>query len=193
MAERCMSFALASSGQANTLQSETQDVSDSASNTRAPSPELPQASAPFQPSQLASANAPIVFPFTAGVPRISTRQLLSHLPPRDEAWALVEAYYRYCAWHHDVAPKPNFEKTFDRVYTLSNGTSSSPAVNAQEIALVFIIMAQGTLYNIEMPAFDSSADHWLHLSELALVKGDFLSNNTLHGLQTLHLMAHMRL
>ena len=110
---------------------------------------------------------------------------------------------------HDVAPKHNFEKTFDRVYTLSNGGSCSPTVNAQEIALVFIIMAQGTMYNIEMPTFDSSADDWLHLSELALVKGNFLSNNMIPGLQTLvsyrirrsgsiansseHLMAHMHL
>jgi hypothetical protein len=113
------------------------------------------------------------------------------------------------SFSHDVAPKPNFEKTFDRVYKLATGDSCSPPVTAQEIALVFIIIAQGTLYNIEMPPFDSSADGWVRLSELALVKGDFLSNNTIPGLQTLvshtkwhswtvancleHLMAHMRL
>lgn len=111
---------------------------------------------------------------------------------------------------HDVAPRPNFDKTFDRVYTLSNGGFCSPTVNTQEIALVFIIMAQGTMYNIEMPTFDSSADGWLRLAELALVKGNFLSTNTIPGLQTLvshkthppsrsiannseHLMAHMHL
>jgi hypothetical protein len=79
-------------------QSEAQDVSDSASNTRDPSPDIPQASAPLQPSELASLNTPVAFPLNAGVVRISTRQLLSYLPQRDEAWVLVEAYYRYCAW-----------------------------------------------------------------------------------------------
>lgn len=83
---------------------------------------------------------------------------------------------------HDVAPKPYFQKTFDRVYALSDGRPCSPSVNAQEIALVFIIMAQGTMFNIEMPTFDSSADDWLRLSQLALVKGNFLSNHTIPGL-----------
>ena len=54
-------------------------------------------------------------------------------------------------------------------------------------------MAQGTMYNIEMPMYDPSTEEWIHFSERALVKGEFLSNNTLHGLQTLHLMAHMHL
>lgn len=86
---------------------------------------------------------------------------------------------------HDVAPKGPFEKTFDRVYKRAESGSSSPPINPQEIALVFIIMAQGTMFNIEMPDCDSSAEDWLHLSERALVKGHFLSNNTVAGLQTL--------
>ena len=86
---------------------------------------------------------------------------------------------------HDVAPKIYFEKIFDRVYKRRGGAVVSPSLNAQEIALVFVIMAQGTMYNIEMPPFDASADHWIRLAELALVKGNFLSNHTLPGLQTL--------
>lgn len=86
---------------------------------------------------------------------------------------------------HDVAPKASFEKTFNRVYSLSEGMSLSPKVNPQEIALVFMIMAQGTEYNIEMPACDPSIEEWMHLSQLALVKGDFLSNNMVAGVQTL--------
>lgn len=46
-------------------------------------------------------------------------------------------------------------------------------------------MAQGTVYNIEMPNDDPSAEEWLHLSERALVKGDFLSKHTIAGVQTL--------
>ena len=52
-------------------------------------------------------------------------------------------------------------------------------------------MAQGTLYNIEMPHYDASVEEWLNLSEKALVKGDFLSNNMIAGVQTLHLMCHL--
>lgn len=58
---------------------------------------------------------------------------------------------------------------------------------------MFIILAQGTMFNIEMAIGDSSVEDWLHLAELALVKGEFLSNNMVAGLQTLHLMAHLHL
>lgn len=113
---------------------------------------------------------------------------------------------------HDVAPRISFEKTFDSVYSLKHDSSSVPRVNPQEVALVFIILAQGTMFNIEMPNYDPSIEDWLHLSELALVKGEFLSNNMVAGLQTLvscsvlrseapgstadiiqHLMAHLHL
>ena len=90
---------------------------------------------------------------------------------------------------HDVAPRAQFDKTFDRVYSFTNQNSTSPRANPQDIALVFIILAQGTMYNIEMPNYDSSTDssaeEWLHLSERALVKGDFMSNNMVAGIQTL--------
>ncbi|CVL07393.1 uncharacterized protein FMAN_14333 [Fusarium mangiferae] len=174
-------------------ESEMQDVSDTPLQTRAPSPVLPGNSVPSQPNVLRPGTAPGGFPFLASAAHISTRELLACLPSRDEAWTLVESYYRYCAWHHDVAPKPAFEKTFNRVFKRTESDSTSPHVNAQEIALVFIIMAQGTMFNIEMPNCDSSAEEWLRLSERALVKGEFLSNNTLAGLQTLHLMAHLQL
>ncbi|KAL4893492.1 hypothetical protein BDV59DRAFT_207607 [Aspergillus ambiguus] len=174
-------------------ESETQDISDSPPGTRAASPKVLQASVPSQAARSIVDTSPIAFPFNASAAHISTRDLLSRLPSKEEAETLVESYYRYCAWHHDVAPKVAFQKTFDRVYKLSNGESLSPPVNPQEIALVFIIMAQGTMYNIEMANYDPSAEEWLHLSERALVKGRFLSNNMVAGLQTLHLMAHLHL
>lgn len=86
---------------------------------------------------------------------------------------------------HDVAPRTQFELTFNRVYSLAERNVTASRVDPQEIALVFIIMAQGTIFNIEMPYYDSSAEEWLHLSERALVKGEFLSNNTVAGVQTL--------
>lgn len=58
-------------------------------------------------------------------------------------------------------------------------------VNPQELALIFIVLAQGTLFNIEMPNTDPSAEDWLRLSEQALVKGKFLANNTISAVQTL--------
>ena len=88
---------------------------------------------------------------------------------------------------HDVVPRAGFQKMFDRIFAAAAGAgldSSSP-VNPQELALVFIVLAQGTLFNIEMPNIDPSAEDWLHLWERALVKGNFFANNTIPAVQTL--------
>ncbi|KFZ02024.1 hypothetical protein V500_00474 [Pseudogymnoascus sp. VKM F-4518 (FW-2643)] len=172
--------------------SETQDISETPSITRVPSPEVDTGLA-GQRSHSTFNTGPISFPFNASPAHMSTRELLSQLPEKEEAWTLVESYYRYCAWHHDVAPKASFQNIFDRVYTPLDEQPTPYSVNAQEIALVFIIIAQGAMFNIEMANDDSSVEEWLQLSERALVKGDFLSNNTVAGLQTLHLMAHLHL
>lgn len=78
-----------------------------------------------------------------------------------------------------------FEPTFERVYALAERRSVTSPTNAQEIALVFILLAQGTIFNIELPTYDPSVEEWLQLSERALVKGKFLSVHTVAGLQTL--------
>ncbi|KAA8642659.1 Zn(II)2Cys6 transcription factor [Aspergillus tanneri] len=162
--------------------SETQNTSDTPPATRPPSPKAPLSSTQFPGGDWHLGPVPVAFPFNSSAAHISTQGLLSHLPPKEKR-----------GHYHDVAPKPAFQRTFDRVYQLSDKDTLSPSVNPQEIALVYIVMAQGTMYNIEMPNYDSSAEDWLHLSERALVKGNFLSNNMVAGLQTLHLMAHLHL
>lgn len=82
---------------------------------------------------------------------------------------------------HDVIPRANFQQTFDKVYDPSH----AKRFNAQSIALIYIVFAQGTLFNLEMPNVDVSAEEWLHMSERALVKGNFLASNTIAGVQTL--------
>lgn len=84
---------------------------------------------------------------------------------------------------HDVAPRDRFEKIFDRVYAAADETSSR--ANPQELALIFIILAQGNVFNIETAPDPTIPEELLRLSELAMVKGDFLSANTVAGIQTL--------
>ena len=63
--------------------------------------------------------------------------------------------------------------------------AQQPQAHLQEIALLYLVMAQGALYNIEIPYNDASADKWLQLSEQTLVQGHFLTNNMIPGMQTL--------
>ena len=83
-------------------------------------------------------------------------------------------------------PKPAFTKIFEKIYGLTEqNISKRSAVIHQEIALIFIVIAKGIIFNIELPMNDPTAEAMLRLSEQALVRGDFLSNNTIAGLQTL--------
>ena len=79
----------------NPSKSEIQDVSESPSVADAPTPEAIPAPQTIGPPANKSR---VAFPFSVSTARIRTRDLLAHLPPREEAWILVECYYRYCAW-----------------------------------------------------------------------------------------------
>ena len=48
-----------------------------------------------------------------------------------------------------------------------------------------MILAIGSLYNLELPQHDPQAEDFLLLSKVCLTKGDFLNHNTMPGVQTL--------
>ena len=197
-------------------QTQSNDPTDTSMLTRAPSPIFADSPAMNQ--------SDTIFPFNLGAAQTSTKNLLSHLPVKHEASVLVDCYFRYCAWQcvrtcdtvteksssHDVIPRDKFQPIFDRLFATTSGDSAEIPANPQEIALVFIVMAQGTMFNLELPYNDPSAAEFLRLAEQALVKGEFMSNNMVIGLQTLvssirlrrmvlrvidvqHLMAHLHL
>ena len=57
--------------------------------------------------------------------------------------------------------------------------------HAQQLALLFIVLAMGALHNLELPPDDPTAGEYLALSRDALEAGDFIINNTIAGVQTL--------
>lgn len=81
-----------------TMQSETREMSATPAATREPSPDPSQVPGGSVGKHTGSPATPIGFPFSSAPARISTRDLLAKLPSREEAWALAEAYFRYCAW-----------------------------------------------------------------------------------------------
>jgi hypothetical protein len=62
---------------------------------------------------------------------------------------------------------------------------TSAHIAAQDLALLYIVLAKGAYYNLELPADDSSVEDYLSLAKCCLSKGDFLANNTITGLQAL--------
>ncbi|KIS00216.1 hypothetical protein L804_02865 [Cryptococcus deuterogattii 2001/935-1] len=129
------------------------------------------------------------FPFNES--EISTvEELFERLPPRADAEVLIDSYYRYFAWNHDPAPRRTFQPIFDRVYASILQPRPENSVHLQQLALVYMLLAMGTVHNIELPPHDESAEEYLTLAQAALTKGNFMNHATIAGLQTLVTMAH---
>ncbi|GFZ52287.1 hypothetical protein JCM24511_10060 [Saitozyma sp. JCM 24511] len=132
-----------------------------------------------------------VFPFDDVSLPTTTESLLARLPEKDEASVLVESYYRYFSWHFDVAPREGFLPLFEKAY--SSKQIIGARIDPQQLGLVFIILAMGSLHCLELPPNDPQADEYLAAAKACLAKGDFMIHNTISGLQALHIMAHFHL
>lgn len=93
-----------------------------------------------------------------------------------------------------MAPRRTFQPVLDHIYaTTWNRDVVAPGsepINPQALALIFALLAIGAQHNPDLPPNDPSADEYLGLSQACLVKGNFLVETTLMGVQTLILMAH---
>ncbi|WRT69338.1 uncharacterized protein IL334_006322 [Kwoniella shivajii] len=137
---------------------------ESPSASRMPSPDRQEAysissqDAPIQPS----------FPFRSHHQSIAN--LLARLPTIEEGSMLVDCYYRYFAWHYDVAPKATFQPIFNRAYQRPAGGSRH--VVAQELALVYAILAMGALHNLEFRPNDPCGETYYSPRYGTLLSGD---------------------
>lgn len=105
----------------------------------------------------------------------------------------MDSYYRYFAWslvnppvlllmiRYDIAPRRTIEPIFKHVYA----DESTPKMPAQRLGLLFGIFAMGALHNLEVPPDDSAAGEYMQVAKTCLVKGDFMTKNTIAGVQTL--------
>jgi hypothetical protein len=85
------------------------------------------------------------------------------------------------ATSYDVAPREGFLPLLDKVYS----TNRVARIDPQQLALVFIILAMGSLHCLELPPNDPQADEYLAAAKACLAKGDFMIHNTIPGLQAL--------
>lgn len=58
-------------------------------------------------------------------------------------------------------------------------------VGAQELALLYILLAMGALHNLELPPNDPIAEEYSTLSKICLAKGEFMVHCTTTGVMAL--------
>jgi hypothetical protein len=83
----------------------------------------------------------------------------------------------------DVAPREGFLPLFEKAY--SSKQIIGARIDPQQLGLVFIILAMGSLHCLELPPNDPQADEYLAAAKACLAKGDFMIHNTISGLQAL--------
>lgn len=89
---------------------------------------------------------------------------------------------------HDIAPRSAFDSVLREMYAHARRigkTGTTTRVNYQELALVYMVLAMGVLHNLEVGPNDPLGEEYLSLAKACLVKGDFLKNNTIAGVQSL--------
>ncbi|KAM0750597.1 hypothetical protein T439DRAFT_380485 [Meredithblackwellia eburnea MCA 4105] len=138
--------------------------------------------------------AKVAYPFNAASRVISTASIMAMLPPRDDGKVLVEAYYRHFSWHFDIAPRNSFMPFFEKAYdTTSSKDMTSSNFPSHDLALLFVILAVGSYYNLELPPGDPSVEEYLRISKCCLSKGDLMATNTLAAVKTMLIMSHLHL
>ena len=85
---------------------------------------------------------------------------------------------------YDVIPRQHFQPLLEGIRSVSNAPSVS-RVNPQRLALLFAILAMGTLHNLETSPNDPSAEEFLGMAKVCLCKGEFLTRGNIAGIQTL--------
>ncbi|WVW85195.1 hypothetical protein I302_107233 [Kwoniella bestiolae CBS 10118] len=165
---------------------ECTDPTESPSASRYPSPERQGPAIAAQEAQTSA-----LFPFKGQ--HQSMESLIAKLPSMDEGSIMIDSYYRYFAWHYNVAPRERFQPIFNAAYQELHGASHGTGnrrIKPQELALVFSVLAMGALHNLELRPNDPCAEVYCALAKACLAKGDFLVHTTLAGIQALHIMAH---
>jgi hypothetical protein len=112
------------------------------------------------------------------------------LPSEEEARVLVDSYYRHVCWNGTPILRANFIDIIKSIYREDDNRSpESPKLAYHKLGLVMIVLALGTLLNLEIPPHDPSAERYYQLSKTCLAMGDFLHHNTLVSVQSLYIMA----
>ncbi|CAO1638281.1 unnamed protein product [Parajaminaea phylloscopi] len=148
------------------------------------------------------------------------RQLLDslavHLPPKREALATMEWYFRHSTWMFHIVRKSKLHSIVDLTYSRmstvphdrlsseaapsrANGSASSSArhrqkarqMKADELALIFSMLALGAWFDTTLSMAESaqSSTKWFHASQMALSASNCVTSPSSVGVQVFHLTA----
>ncbi|KAJ6485930.1 fungal-specific transcription factor domain-containing protein [Mycena sanguinolenta] len=132
------------------------------------------------------------FPFSANISKTGkdVRQNLINLLPRTSvAQRFCDIYYRHAAWMYTPINESDFYETIFRpIYDTDGGSYVS--VSSHCLAVLYMVLALGTLVDLDMPPHSPEATEYYQLSRAALAIDSVLEVPSIAGIQALVLMCH---
>ncbi|KAJ6624985.1 hypothetical protein B0H10DRAFT_1783893 [Mycena sp. CBHHK59/15] len=132
------------------------------------------------------------FPFTANISKTGRdvrANLINLLPRTSVAQRFCDIYYRHAAWMYTPISRSDFYDTiFQKIYDPHG--SSYESVSSHNLAVLYMILALGTLVDLNMPAHSPEATEYYQLGRAALAINSVLEEPSIAGIQALLLMCH---
>ncbi|KIK61560.1 hypothetical protein GYMLUDRAFT_96415 [Collybiopsis luxurians FD-317 M1] len=130
------------------------------------------------------------FPFTpASLNKDAVRNnIISLLPDSSSAQRLSDIYYRHAAWMYTpISQTEYYESVFRPIYEADAGFSN---IGSHNLAIMFIVLAIGTLLDLDRPSHSPEATHYYELGRAALAVDSVFEEQSIPAIQALVLICH---
>lgn len=160
---------------------------------------------PFAMSSILGAQAALLSPSQR---HQLLNSLATQLPPKREALATIEWYFKHSSWMFQIIRKSKLHSVMDITYSrmsrVQPGSESAAAghhrsghrssvrqIRGDDLALIFSLLALGAWFDTSLTLKDSSQTsmHWFHASQAALSVSSCVTSPSSVGVQVLHLTA----
>ncbi|KAJ3568149.1 hypothetical protein NP233_g5908 [Leucocoprinus birnbaumii] len=119
----------------------------------------------------------------------SLRNLFWYLPSAGTAYELRTIYYTYAAWMYNPISMDTFDtQVYTTFYDTNAGQHGDDPALPHKLALLFMVLAIGSLMNTALPAYNLEAEKYHQLARAALFQTSIFDAPTLHAVQALYLM-----
>ncbi|KAF8557742.1 hypothetical protein OG21DRAFT_1475305 [Imleria badia] len=127
--------------------------------------------------------------FPLDLENVRLRELFWYLPESPKAHYLCRVYYTLGGWmYNPVSEQDFFEEIYSLFYAPDIGPPSDDPLLSHKLALIFMVLAIGSLVDIKHPAYNIEAEKYHQLARASLFQSSLFEDPTITAVQTLFLM-----
>ncbi|OCH93710.1 hypothetical protein OBBRIDRAFT_790061 [Obba rivulosa] len=134
------------------------------------------------------------FPFASSVDETAAvvrGQIVQLLPDVEKARQLAEIYYKHAAWMYTPLPEAEFYgSVLPRFYGPTEIPPDQDSMASHRLAVMYLVLALGTLLDLDKPSFSPEATRYYQLGRAALSLDSVLESQSIPAIQALILMCH---